>query len=115
MSKVKVKEINLEKGSPQVPQALKNMVNGMATAKIQGYKACILIHGYGSSGEGGAIKEAVIKKLQDPSLRGMVSDYVSGENWPSKKNIFLNHTGQLKDFQRYIDQNKGVTVVLFRS
>lgn len=114
MKRVKVKEINLEKGSPLVEDALRNMVNSMATAKREGYKACILIHGYGSSGEGGAIKEAVVKKLKDPSLRGVVSDFVQGENWNSKKNEFLNHTNQLKDFERYIGQNKGVTVVIFR-
>lgn len=115
MKRVKVKEINLEKGSPQVPEALRNMVNGMTTAKMEGYKACILIHGYGSTGEGGAIREAVIRKLQDQSLRGIVLDYVSGENWVDKKEKFLNHTNQLKDFQRYIHENKGVTVVLFRA
>lgn len=53
---VKVREVNIEKGHPPVDEAMRRMVNGLTTAKREGIKSVVLIHGYGSSGEGGAIK-----------------------------------------------------------
>ncbi|MEG2199305.1 MAG: Smr/MutS family protein, partial [Anaerovorax sp.] len=72
MGNIKVKEINLERGGPTVEAALRNLINQLSTCKAQGYKAVILIHGYGSSGTGGAIKPAVTAKLKERSLSGVV-------------------------------------------
>jgi DNA-nicking Smr family endonuclease len=60
----KVKQINLERGFPTVEVACKKLVNELSTAKGQGYRAAVLIHGYGSSGVGGALRPAVRAKLK---------------------------------------------------
>jgi DNA-nicking Smr family endonuclease len=112
MSKVKL--INLELGHPTVEDAIRRMKNDLATAKMSGCKAAILIHGYGSTGAGGAIKPAVGKSLKEPVLVGMVKDWVSGENWQSKKVLFLADCPSLKDHTRHIDGNKGITIVLLK-
>ncbi|MEG2323809.1 MAG: Smr/MutS family protein [Anaerovoracaceae bacterium] len=111
---VKVKELNIERGFPTKDVAIKNLVNGISTAKGSGFKAVIVVHGYGSSGAGGVIKPAVRNKLKEPSLRGIVKDYVSGEEWYNKKKDFLNYCNQLKDFNKYVDGNQGVTIVLLK-
>ena len=114
MGAVKVKEINIERGGPTVETALRNMVNEMTTAKRAGYKAVILIHGYGSSGSGGAIKTAARGKLKERSLSGIVRDFTGGEEWPDRKRGFTEICTQLKDYNIYIDGNRGVTVILLK-
>ena len=112
MSKVKL--ANLEMGLPTVDEAVRRMKNELSTAKMSGYKAVILIHGYGSTGSGGAIKPAVCKSLSQPSLVGIVKEWVAGENWQSKKPVFLNACPTLKEHVRLIDKNQGITVVLLK-
>ena len=114
MGAVKVKEINIERGSPPVGTALRNMVNELSTAKRAGYKAVVLIHGYGSSGSGGAIKIAVREKLKERSLSGIVRDFTGGEDWMNRKGEFMEICSQLKDYNTNIDGNRGITVILFR-
>lgn len=114
MGSVKVKEINLERGGPIVDVALRNLVNQLSTCKAQGYKAVVLIHGYGSSGTGGAIKVAVTHKLRERSLSGIVRDTCKGEEWMEKKNEFVNICPQLRDFGTRISGNFGITVVLLK-
>ncbi|MCL1808962.1 MAG: Smr/MutS family protein [Clostridiales bacterium] len=111
---VKVKEINLERGSPTVEVALRNFVNELSTAKRIGFKALVLVHGYGSSGTGGAIKAAVREKLKERSLSGIIKSYVGGEEWYTRKREFTESCSQLKDYSPYIDGNRGVTVILLK-
>lgn len=111
---IKVKEINLESGRPLADDAVRNMVNQLGTCKRQGYKAVILVHGYGSSGTGGAIKAAVRSKLQERSLSGIVRAYCGGEHWLARKKELLGMCSSLSDYQRRIDGNSGVTVVILK-
>ena len=110
----KVKQINLEQGHPTVDEAVRRMKNELSTAKMSGFKAAILIHGYGSSGTGGAIKPAVCKALSEPALVGIVKDWVAGENWQSKKAGFLATCPTLKEQAKHIEGNLGITVVLLK-
>jgi hypothetical protein len=110
----KVKEINLEYGSPTVDAAVRNMVSQLGTCKGQGFKAVILVHGYGSSGMGGGIKIAVRNKLREPSLSGIIRTCCGGENWYEKKRELLGLCQPLSEYQRKIDGNQGVTVVILK-
>lgn len=110
----KVKEINLERGFPTVAVAMSRLTNEITTAKMSGYKALIIIHGFGSSGEGGSIKAATKRKLKEPMFRGIIKDTVEGEVWYAKKKVFIGHCSQLKEFERHIDGNQGVTVLLLK-
>jgi hypothetical protein len=110
----KVKQINLEQGHPTVDEAVRRMNNELSTAKMSGCKAAILIHGYGSTGTGGAIKPAVCKNLSQPVMIGIVKDWVAGENWSSKRNVFLAHCPTLKEHIKHLEGNPGITVVLLK-
>jgi len=110
----KIRQINLETGHPTVEAAMNRMKNELLTAKMTGCKAVILIHGYGSSGTGGAIKTATAKNLTLPGYVGIVKAWASGENWMNKKTVFLQQCPGLRDYSQYIAGNQGITVVLLR-
>lgn len=114
MGQIKVREVNLERGFPTVDIALRDMVDQLGTVKRQGMKAVILVHGYGSSGQGGKIKIAVKGKLKESSLSGLVRESCGGEDWIDKKKQFIDYCPQLRDFESRIKGNLGVTVVLIK-
>lgn len=90
------------------------MKNALTTSKGQGYKAVILIHGYGSTGVGGSIKAAVRKALGSSSLKGIVRVYTGGEEWQNQKRNFLAICKDLNGYERRIAANEGVTIVILR-
>ena len=110
----KVVEVNLEYHMPTVEAAILKMKNSLSTAKGQGCKAVILIHGYGSSGQGGVIRPAVRKALGESSLKGIVRGYAAGEDWADRKKEMLGYCKDLAGFERRIANNEGVTVVILR-
>lgn len=110
----KVASLNLEQGGPTVEQALLYMKNALATYKRQGLKAVIVIHGWGSSGVGGAIRPAVRNALRGDDMRGLVRAFVGGEEFSgSKRREFIGLCKALED-ERHLEGNAGVTVVLLR-
>ncbi len=114
MAITKVAELNLEYGSPSTATAIQKMKSALPTYKGQGYKAVIIIHGYGSTGTGGGIKTAVRRCLSENSMSGIVRMSVGGEDWTSNKRATLAICKSLEIFERRIAGNSGVTVVIFR-
>lgn len=110
----KVCSVNLEKGLPTVDAAVRDMVGKLGTYKRQGYRALVLIHGWGSSGTGGGIRTGIRKKLGERSLSGLVYRYCGGEDWHNCRKEYTGYCSQLKQYEREIDQNPGVTVVLLK-
>lgn len=110
----KVAQLNLENGMPSVSTAILNMKNALTTFKGQGYRAVIIIHGYGSTGVGGSIKIAVRSCLNENSLRGIVRTFAGGEQWSTRKKELLAICKDLDDYDYRIKNNNGVTVVILR-
>lgn len=110
----KVVEVNLKYDMPTIDIALHKMKNALTTYKGKGYKAVILIHGYGSSGVGGGIKTAVTKCLGENSMIGIVRTYTGGEQWLNRKREILALCKDLENYERKISNNEGVTVVILR-
>lgn len=110
----KVAEVNLESEMPTVEIAIQRMKNSLTTYKRQGYKAVILIHGYGSTGVGGSIKAAVIRCLGESSMKGIVRTFAAGEQWSNRKRELVGMCKALEDFEHKIANNYGVSVVILR-
>ena len=110
----KVVEFNLEAGQPLVADAIRLLTNALLTYRRQGYRGVVVIHGYGSSGSGGAIKNAVKQMLRETSMCGIVRDFVGGEEWSLKKREFLGICHGLTKYEAGIANNAGVTVVLLK-
>ncbi len=107
--------INLEDGFPGSDEAIRKMTNGISLAKQKGSRAVLLIHGYGSTGVGGANRTAVRRKLKDKAMCGLVREVCPGEEWYIKKRQMLSICPRLKNYERdIILGGRGVTVVLLR-
>ena len=110
-----LREVNLERGMPQVDQAIRQLTFELHRCRSMGYGALKLIHGYGSSGKGGRIRVESRKYLERLKQRGEVTDVIAGEDF----SIF--HPGTLAAFRRcdalrrdpdLERHNNGVTFVL---
>lgn len=110
----KVVEVNLESEMPTVDVAIQKMKNSLTTYKRQGYRAVILIHGYGSTGVGGSIKAAVTKCLAESSMKGIVRTFAAGEQWTSRKKELVGMCKALENYEHKIANNYGVSVVILR-
>ena len=77
----KIQTINLKKGLPLVDEALDILLCELDLARSQGVEVLRIIHGYGSSGTGGKIKQAVIQELASRSRAQEVRAYVAGDQY----------------------------------
>ena len=110
----KVAEVNLEYDMPTVAAAVQRLKNALTTHQRQGYKAVILIHGYGSTGVGGSIKAAVCKCLKENSMKGIVRTFAPGEQWSERKRELIGICKALEEYSNNINNNYGVTVVILK-
>ena len=72
--------MNIKQGSPLVEDALEQLTDHLRKSMDLGIKAIVLIHGYGSSGEGGRIKWAIHDALENNRYSDRVEEYFYGEN-----------------------------------
>ena len=84
-----------------------------------GIKAIVLIHGYGSSGEGGRIKWAIHDALENNRYSDKVEEYYFGEEVPFASEAYhalLKRRPGLKRYlKRFKEGNAGMTVLLLGS
>ena len=107
--------INLEAGMPTVDIAINRLKNGLQTARMTGAKTVKIIHGYGSSGKGGAIKREVLSFLSQKYSSGSIKAYVKGEDFSPFSENSRRMTAlypALKRDSDYDRGNDGITIVL---
>ena len=110
-----LKEINLEIGYPPVDQAMIRLKNEIATCKRTASKYLKVVHGYGSTGVGGAIKVAVLDYLQQQLQSKCIKAYIKGEEFGSgyhSTTCVVQQYPQLKNCADYNKQNGGITIVV---
>ena len=109
-----IKIINLEEGMPLVEQARLRMHHELQTARKQGYVAVKLIHGYGSSGAGGALRIELQKELQRQENSAGIQCFIVGENWrisDEKTWELLKRYPEWKQDTDLGKGNKGISIV----
>jgi hypothetical protein len=74
------KTVNLKQGMPTVEQAIARLARELHQAALERRRVLTLIHGYGSSGAGGIIREEVRARLQFLKHQGQLSEIVCGED-----------------------------------
>lgn len=109
---MQIKEINLEEGKPTCDEALSELKSAVQSAKQSKYKCLIVIHGYGSSGKGGKIREKARQWLNAQVKNGKLKTVINGEDF----DIFNFKALELKNKYKELESlmtvtNHGVTVV----
>ena len=112
-------ELNIKQGSPYVEEALEQLTDQLRKCIELGIKAIVLIHGYGSSGEGGYIKKAVHHALESNRYSDRVDEYFFGENVGygsvSYHTLLKRRPGLIRYLKRFKEGNAGMTVLLLGS
>ena len=108
----RLKEINLEDGKPMVADALIILKSSISNAKSGNIGCLYIIHGYGSSEKGGAIRDKVRQWLNAQARNGVVKCVINGEDF----NLFNFKALELKNKYKELEQllkvcNHGVTIV----
>jgi hypothetical protein len=108
--------INLEMGLPTVQEARRLLKIELEKCRDKRVRVAKLIHGYGSTGVGGALRQAIRKSLLLRKKEGVIAEAIFGEKW----DIFQIATQRVlqrcpelskdSDLQRC---NPGITIILF--
>lgn len=107
--------INLEKGRPKVESAVFKLKLELSTLKRIGVRTVKIIHGYGSSGSGGAIRLATRQLLCDQLKTHAIKAYCPGENFGPFENAGRQIVAMAPALHKDADwgrQNDGITVVV---
>ena len=109
-------ELNIKQDGPYVEEALDLLTDYLRKSLELGIKAIVLIHGYGSSGEGGRIKWAIHDALENNRYSDRVDEYYFGEDVPFASEAYhalLKRRPGLKRYlKRFKEGNAGMTVLL---
>jgi hypothetical protein len=111
-----LKIVNLETGMPTVEQARLRMEHELHSARQAGYKALKLIHGYGSSGVGGALRDQLQKELRRATEQGAIRAFIAGEDWRVSNEItweLLKHFPEWKLDPDLGRNNQGISIIVF--
>lgn len=111
----KYRKINLEDDMPTVVQAMSRLNLEVTLARRQGVKIMKIIHGFGSTGNGGKIRLEARKQLEVLKRRGILKYYITGE----KLSIFDENTRKAMDYCSELRgdsdlerHNNGITIVV---
>ena len=111
----RMKVINLEDGMPTVERARLLMQHELQSARKEGYKAVKLIHGYGSSGAGGALRTELQKDLRKAAHEGAVRAFIPGEDWRLADQNTWDLLKRFPEWKKDADLgrgNQGISVVV---
>jgi len=110
-----MKSANLKSDMPQVHEALQRLDRELSVARQEKAKLLKLIHGYGSTGEGGDIRIAVQKRLLELVQNGQIRGCIFGENWAKSDETawkLMQSHPELKSDSDLGRGNRGITIVL---
>ncbi len=110
-----MKIINLEEGMPRVEEARLRLQHELHLAKRQGHAAVKLIHGYGSSGVGGALRIELQNELARLAEAREINSFIAGENWRISHEhawALLKRLPQWKHDSDLGKNNKGISIVV---
>jgi len=105
-------ELNLEEDMPTVNAAMCFLKRALDLHKSYHHECVLVIHGYGSSGKGGAICAQAHQWLRAQERKGKLKTVIFGENF----SIFDSKSRELKKRFRELapfadSYNHGVTIV----
>jgi high-affinity K+ transport system ATPase subunit B len=111
---VRICIVRLKEDNPTVDEAMKRLATEIAIARKTNIKVIKVIHGYGSTGVGGAIKPTVHDRLRTMKIKGQIKMYITGEEhneFAGSRNYLLNKFPELVETWTSDRGNKGITFI----
>lgn len=108
------KTVNLKLGRPSVETALRRLAVEIGNARNEGVSVLVLVHGYGSSGRGGVIREECRKYLEHLRRQKEINDLVPGDGGGKSgpvKALFRRYP-HLREDRELVLPNPGITTVV---
>ncbi len=112
---VKVLIANLEDGRPSANEALLRLDFELARARRSGCAAVKIIHGYGSSGVGGVLRDVIQAALRQMVAEGRLRAFVAGEDWRISNETAWSIQQNIPELKHDKDLgrgNRGISLVL---
>lgn len=107
--------LNIKSDMPTVDEARRRLLTELQRAKARGVKAIKLIHGYGSTGVGGKLRDALRSSLSRRRKEGLIQSWVAGEKWDPFDPVAQGILEACPELGRDADigqGNPGVTIIL---
>ena len=110
-----IRVVNIEVGMPTVNAAEQRLLSELRQARVQRVAALKVIHGYGSTGVGGKIKDAIRKILEYQRSQKKIKAFVPGDKWSifeAGAREVLEGCPDLRRDQDLENCNAGITIIL---
>lgn len=110
-----LREIDIKSDMPSADDAIRRITYNIKNAGTLGITAIKFIHGYGSSGKGGAIRTKARKYLESQKSRRLIKDYIPGEDFSIFNEATLEAFQSCDELRRDSDierHNNGITIVI---
>ena len=110
-----IKTVNLEDGMPTVEEARQRLDAELRAARAGKAVALRVIHGYGSSGVGGALRLAIQRRLLELRQSGEIREVIYGEDWRIGDEATWKWLGRYPEWKKDNDLgrgNKGISIVV---
>jgi hypothetical protein len=109
-----IRTYNVEAGLPILDEARWLVIEEIKQAKREGARVLKVIHGYGSSGKGGALCVGLRKSFGLRKKEGVIKDFIAGDDFSIFNDRVLNLLEAVPELRGDPDLgaiNEGVTIV----
>jgi hypothetical protein len=106
---------NVEAGMPSVDEGIKRLDGELRRAKQSGVRVVRVIHGWGSTGTGGALHDACRAFLKRKLATRQIANVIYGEDYSRTTNAgreLMDRCPELRGSERSDSQNPGITFVV---
>ncbi len=108
-------EYNVKTGMPSVSEALARLQTFIKMTQKK-ERIIKIVHGYGSSGVGGSIKDAVRTYLAEQKSKGSIKSYIPGEAFHQMMGFdaeIRTYQSLLQKDSDYKKSNPGITYIIY--
>ena len=109
-----MRTVNLKSGMPDVDTARRRLIAELDSARRNRQRLLKIIHGWGSSGEGGKLGSAIRKSLRLRLKEGKLAFVLPGERFSSDTNEgrdFVQRNPSVRGDRDFNRANPGITVI----
>lgn len=109
-----IRTFNVEAGLPTLDEARRLVIHEIKRAKGAGARVLKVIHGYGSTGKGGALCVGLRKSFGLRKKEGVIKDFIAGEDFSIFDERVLNLLEAVPELRGDPDLgtiNEGVTIL----